>query len=283
MPRRACRPSLDRVPCAPEPAGEVRHEAGPLNRSARSASAVSGKSAGPFADPDLSHGLARPLKALRIGVVPDAPSAAVEKPRGEAVMRAADVLIAEGHEIAAFESAASGSLLDRCWRIMDRILCAGLARWLDSLVPPVRDGEVEPLSQAVAARGRSLSAAALFDADQMAALISYEAWRLFDRVDVLLTPMLSGPPPPLGSFPLDHGDVDLQWRRMAGFAPYASLANVAGLPAPSIPHGQDEPGLPLPIQLLGPIGSDGLLRRLAGRLEAASSWSFAFPIAGLGA
>lgn len=256
-----------------------------LSRSLRDTTAalkaVSGGSSGPFPDPDLSHGFACPLKALRIGVVRDAPNVAVEKRRSEAVARAADALAAAGHEIVPLEPATFAGLLDRCWSVMDRILCAGLARWLDSLVPPVHEGEVEPLSAAVAARGRLLPAAALFDADQTAALISYETWKLFGRVDVLLTPMLSSAPPPLGSFPLDHGDVDLQWRRMAAFAPYASLANVAGLPALSIPHGRDEAGLPLPIQLLGPIASDGLLLRLADQLEAASAWSFALPIAGL--
>ena len=258
-----------------------------LSRSLRDTTAAlraaSGKSSGPFPDPDLAHGFARPLKTLRIGAVQDAPNVAVEKSRSETVARAADVLAAKGHEIVSLEPAAFAGLLDRCWSVMDRILCAVLARWLDSLAPPVHEGEVEPLSAAVAARGRSLPATALFDADQMAALISYETWKLFDRIDVLLTPMLSSAPPPLGSFPLDHDDVDLQWRRMAGFAPYASLANVAGLPALSIPHGRDEAGLPLPIQLLGPIGSDGLLLRLAGQLEAISPWSFAFPIARLGA
>ncbi len=242
--------------------------------------AVSGKSCGPFPDPDLAQGLARPLQALRIGVVSGAPNVSVEPVRREAVTHAADTLAADGHEIIALEPAGFAGLLDRSLSVMDRILCAGLARWLDSLVPPIREDEIEPLSCAVAARGRSLSAAALFDADQMAALLSYDTWKLFDRVDALLTPMLSSAPPPLGAFPLDHDDVDLQWRRMAEFAPYASLANVAGLPALSIPHGKDEAGLPLPVQLLGPIGSDYLLLRLAARLEAARPWSFAFPVAG---
>jgi len=257
-----------------------------LSRSLRDTTAalqaVSGKSSGPFPDANLAQGLAQPLQGLRIGMVGDAPNVTVDPLRSEAVMRAADALARDGHEIVALEPGTFAGLLDRSLSVMDRILCAGLARWLDSLVPPIRESEVEPLSRAVAARGRSLSATALFDADQMAALLSYDTWKLFDRVDVLLTPMLSSAPLPLGRFPLDHGDVDLQWRRMAEFAPYASLANVAGLPALTIPHGNDEAGLPLPVQLLGPTGSDYLLLRLAARLEIAKPWSFAFPVAGLG-
>ena len=63
-------------------------------------------------------------------------------------------------------------------------------------------------------------------------------WRLFETIDVLLTPILATAPPPIGSFPMDGDDVEANWRRMNAFAPYAMLANVAGTPALSVPFGQ---------------------------------------------
>jgi amidase len=252
-----------------------------LRDTAAALRAVSGRSLGPFPDPDLADGFEDPIGPLRIGVVTGAPDVAVDPARQEAIGLAGEALAGDGHEIVPLEPAAFAALLDRSRTILDRILSASLARWLGSLVPVVAEDEIEPLSCAVAARGRTLPATALFEADHMAALVAHEMWMLFDRVDVLLTPMLSGAPPPLGAFPLDHGDVDLHWRSMANFAPYASLANVAGVPALTVPHGHDEAGLPLPVQLLGPIGSDGLLLRLAARLEAAHPWSFAIQVAGL--
>ena len=63
---------------------------------------------------------------------------------------------------------------------------------------------------------------------------------------MIITPMLSGPPPLIGSFPMDHGDVDLHWRRMTDFAPYAMISNVGGTPALSIPHGIDRLFFPGP-------------------------------------
>ena len=92
-------------------------------------------------------------------------------------------------------------------------------------------------------------------------------WRLFDEIDVLLTPMLAQVPPPLGSFPMDGDDVDANWRRMNAFAPYAMVANVAGVPALSVPRGLDRAGLPLAVQLLGPMGSDARLLAVARQLE----------------
>jgi len=85
---------------------------------------------------------------------------------------------------------------------------------------------------------------------------------------VILTPMLATAPPPLGAFPMNHADVRLHGERQFAFAPYAGLANVAGIPALTIPRGLDAAGLPLPVQLMAPVGADGLLLRLAAALAA---------------
>ena len=92
-------------------------------------------------------------------------------------------------------------------------------------------------------------------------------WRLFDEVDVLLTPMLATAPPPLGAFPMDGEDVDENWRRMNAFAPYAMLANVAGVPALSIPRGLDRAGLPLAVQLIGAMATDARLLAVGRQLD----------------
>jgi amidase len=141
--------------------------------------------------------------------------------------------------------------------------------------------QLEPLTRAVVARGSALRAIDLAMAEHKLAVTAHAVWRLFDAVDVLLTPMLTGPPPLLGSFPTGDGDVEAQWRRMHAFAPYASIANVAGVPALTVPHGVDESGLPLPVQLIGPMGSDRLLLQLAHKLREAQPWRFKASVAGL--
>ena len=57
-----------------------------------------------------------------------------------------------------------------------------------------------------------------------------------------------------------------------GWVPYTQLANLTGRPAISVPLHWTATGLPLGVQLVGPLASDGLLLRLAAQLEQAQPW-----------
>ena len=154
-------------------------------------------------------------------------------------------------------------------RAFDRIiaanLCGLLATGLDASL-------TEPLTQGFIERGLSMTATDLWSAQEGSADAAYRLWALFDRVDVLLTPMLSTAPPHLGAFPMDHRDTATQIERMDMFAPFAVLANVTGAPALTLPFGADDAGLPLPIQLIAPVGGDLRLLALGTVLEAEHRW-----------
>ena len=51
----------------------------------------------------------------------------------------------------------------------------------------------------------------------------------------------------------------------------------------TLPFGADKDGLPLPVQLMAPMGAEELLIALAGTLEAEERWQHLFDIAGLAA
>jgi amidase len=84
-------------------------------------------------------------------------------------------------------------------------------------------------------------------------------------VDVLLTPVMSGP-----AIPVEH------WKGRGGlstvlamnaFYPYTAQWNHAGVPAVSMPMGTTSEGLPLAVQLIARRGDDARLMSAAGLLE----------------
>jgi amidase len=100
--------------------------------------------------------------------------------------------------------------------------------------------------------------------------VSEKANRVFQRIDVLLTPATAHRPPATGV--LDGiGPARAALRSMPAIA-YAALWNVAGNPAASVPRGLGEDGLPLAVQLVAPTDGEEVLLSLAAQLEAADPW-----------
>ncbi len=119
-----------------------------------------------------------------------------------------------------------------------------------------------------------------------------------EQYDFLLTPTLATPPPRIGATAtssLIHiaarvvsavrggklmdltGMLDDAVEDSLGWVPYTQLANVTGRPAISVPMHWTEDGLPLGVQFVGRLGSDGDLLRLAAQLEEAQPWIQRFP------
>lgn len=285
------KPSRGAIPGGPSFANHLGGIASELvvSRSLRDTAAAldiaAGDADGPMPDPDLDGpvlaALDCPVERLRIGLcVEDGFDFTLGESRRQAVEDAAAALQTAGHRISRLGASLFDPLLERAALAFDRIVSAKLAFGLRDL-DEAGEALIEPLTLAVLRRGRGLGIVALMEAEQALLSVSHDLWRLFGSVDVLLTPMLTTAPPAIGSFPMTDGDVEAQWRRMHAFAPWAVLANVGGTPALTVPHGTDPDGLPLPVQLIGPLGSDGLLLRLARTLQAERPWSYVAPVAGL--
>jgi amidase len=100
--------------------------------------------------------------------------------------------------------------------------------------------------------------------------VSARANRVFDDVDVLLTPAIAHRPPRVGR--LDGvGTVGAALRAMPAIA-YAALWNVAGNPAASVPCGIAADGLPTAVQLVGRTDDEATLLSLSAQLERAHPW-----------
>ena len=94
--------------------------------------------------------------------------------------------------------------------------------------------------------------------------------RVFDEVDVLLTPAMAHRPPETGVI-AGTGTVGASLRALPAIA-YAAIWNVAGNPAAAVPRGLGPDGLPLSVQLVGPTDGEERLLSLSAQLERVSPW-----------
>jgi aspartyl-tRNA(Asn)/glutamyl-tRNA(Gln) amidotransferase subunit A len=122
-----------------------------------------------------------------------------------------------------------------------------------------------------------IPAVAIAKAQQVRTVVRRSLAELFERVDVLAWPTVAAPAPrlddtsvelPSGVYPADYVNP-----RQAG------IANLAGVPAISVPVGLSPEGLPVALQLIAAWGRDELLLDAAEALEAATdrAWVDAAP------
>ena len=218
---------------------------------------------------------------LRIGVLLDtgekSPTCASHV---QAVEAAARSLMNDGHQRTNIEWSVIEPLASACADIFAGIVCVNLAQMFDAL--SLDASKTERITQAAIERGARQSATELWAELASMVQVSHKMWQVFDGIDCIISPMLTSPPLPTGSFPTNQDNLDEHFSRMAAFSPTATLANISGFPALTLAFGEDENGLPLPVQLIAPMGAEPLLLHVAQRLEAEQRWQHKFPVAGLG-
>lgn len=120
-----------------------------------------------------------------------------------------------------------------------------------------------------------------------------------ERYDLLLTPTLAQPPVKVGALDtpllarlgakalqktrttavLPHlGIVEQVIDANLSWVPFTQLANLTGRPAASLPLHWTADGVPLGVQVVGRLGSEGTLLALAMQLEAAQPWAGRHPV-----
>jgi len=148
------------------------------------------------------------------------------------------------------------------------------------MVPGIDLAELTPLVSWLVARGRALTGTHVLDA--MTALDTFSAALIgtFDRFDAVLTPTLALTPRPLGWY---GDDPEEDFRRQCAYSPWTSMANVAGLPAITLPVGvtedghPDGAGLPMGVQLIGRPGGERVLLAIGAQLERRLRWQRRHP------
>jgi amidase len=155
---------------------------------------------------------------------------------------------------------------------------AGQAATLDQLGMAtgnvIGSEDVEPLSWALAEIGRRHSAGEYLGAVGQHQVMS----RMFAGIhesgfDLLLSPTMGEPPPPLGSFDDSGPEPMAAFERAFIDGCFTAAFNATGQPAISLPLHRSGEGLPVGVQLVAPLGREDLLLRVAAQLEQAVPWA----------
>jgi amidase len=91
--------------------------------------------------------------------------------------------------------------------------------------------------------------------------------------DLLVTPTIPEPPPPIGELVPDPREPLKGFQRSGALTAFTMPFNVTGQPAISLPLHWSPQGLPIGVQLVAAFGREDLLLRVAAQLEEAVRWS----------
>jgi amidase len=209
--------------------------------------------------------LVAPDRPLRIGLSTRSPVPGV---RADAATRAAvDAVVAT-------LTAAGHTVIRKDPPITPGVAAGAMTRWMigaenDAEHLGVDRAALQPRSRTHARIGRMVRAARLVRP------ATGERFRermvgFFDDVDVLLSPVTTGPP--LAARPWHERSFLANVTANVRWAPWTAAWNLAGLPALVLPAGSRPDGLPVAVQFVGPPGAEGRLLWLAGELERLQPW-----------
>jgi amidase len=263
---------------------------GVVTRSVRDTAAVLDHLAGyEPGDPYIAPPFTRPLAdevgvnpgRLRIGVLSGADLGGAVHPDCIAgVERTAALLEAAGHHVEASSPDAlfDPALIERFVTVLSVHTLRDLQMLEDILGRPATEDDLEHDNLVFAHQGRKVTAV-----DYASCLEAQHAWgrRILSwwhpadgshGFDLLLTPVLAGPPPPIGYLAGPDGG-----RRVTEFLLFTAQFNVTGQPAISLPMHTTVDGLPVGSQLVASYGREDVLVRVAAQLESAAPWNAIAP------
>ncbi len=246
--------------------------------------AVAGPELGdPYAAPQPERPFAKEVGAdpgrLRIGMTLKKFFGGPLHPDTVAATREAAALCEDlGHEVVEDAPPINGEQLIECFI---RIWEAGTAQTVESLVPiigkaPTPD-QFETLTWALYEAGQKVTAAQYLNAVTALQQMSRGIAHWMQNYDLWLTPTVSDPPLPLGSFDPLPDNPRAGFERAAHFVPFTPIQNTTGQPAMSVPLSWNAAGLPIGSHFVARFGDEATLFRLAAQLEEARPWAHKRP------
>jgi amidase len=220
---------------------------------------------------------------LRIGWFASPPGAStyVHDECAAATEEAAALLEELGHSVEEYKPAGiwDPQTIQRFVTVWNAGVGAALSS-LSTMFPglTISPGDVEPLTQAMSMSAAQLEQSqpgAAFNAlawlQQQVRLVFLDWWNS-ENLDLLLSPTIPEPPPPLGDFPQPPSNPMFALFRATQVAPFTALYNLTGQPAASIPFSWSE-RLPIGVMLAARYAREDVLLQASGQLERARPWT----------
>jgi aspartyl-tRNA(Asn)/glutamyl-tRNA(Gln) amidotransferase subunit A len=259
--------SFGRVPAHPPSAMGLLSHVGPMTRHVRDAALMLNV----LAQPDDRDPYALPLDGR------DWLAGIEEGVRGWRVAYSADLGYARvDPEIAAATAAAAkqfealGAVVEEVGGIFDSprdalltIWSAGTA-WLLAGYPRDKRGLCDPGLIAAAATGEQIGGADYLAADIARTALGRRMGEFHRRYDLLLTPMMPVPALPVGQ-DLNDPAGEEHW---VDWSPFSYPFNMTRQPAATVPCGLTSAGLPIGLQIVGPLYAEDRVLRAARAFEA---------------
>lgn len=138
---------------------------------------------------------------------------------------------------------------------------------------PITAADVEPGTWLLAEPGRTATGLAYLAAIEFFHHATRETASFWsaDGFDLLLTPTVPEPPPPLGQYH-DKENPLIGLLKSSQIVPFAVPFNISGQPAISVPVHVNSAGLPIGVQLVAAAHREDILLRTALELEQAMPW-----------
>ncbi|MES1202000.1 MAG: amidase [Pseudomonadota bacterium] len=213
-------------------------------------------------------------RKLRIGLMlNDLKGAAPHADVAACIQTTADLCAKLGHEVFEVTVPINGDAFEMAFLTRWAFEAAFTTDMVAQMVPDVPpEAMFEPLTLQLAAQYRAAPAGALDAAIAELNRVQAAFEAMFDKMDVLMTPVLAKPPPLIGelapTLPMEEG-----FARVRQYAVYTPLQNAAGATGMSVPLGMSSDGLPIGSHFSAPKGEERRLLELAYELEAAQPWA----------
>ena len=265
------KPSFGRVPAWPaSPFSTVAH-VGPMTRSVTDAALMLTVLAEPdwrdwYALPpagaDYCDGLEAGIAGLRIAWSPDLGHAELHPEVAALTEAALEGLREQGAQVERIDP----PFADPAEPFWIHWLM-GARNLLRNLTPAQRE-KLDPGLRHCFEDSLDITVEQILDAQNARAALGLSMNRLHQDYDLLATPSLAVPAFPLGR--LDpEGREDRNW---LGWTPFSYPFNLTQQPAATMPCGLTADGLPVGLQLVGPMHGDALVLRAARAFEQARPW-----------